>query len=34
MKYIDKTGEKSLEGKAILDDWIANNQSTGNFGNL
>ena len=27
MKYIDKTGEKSLEGKAILDDWIANNQS-------
>ena len=27
MKHIDKTGEKSLEGKAILDNWIANNQS-------
>ena len=27
MKYIDKTGEKSLEGKAVLDNWIANNQS-------
>jgi uncharacterized protein (TIGR02646 family) len=27
MKYIDKTGQNSLEGKAILDNWITNNQS-------
>jgi uncharacterized protein (TIGR02646 family) len=27
MKYIDKTGQKSLEGKAILDTWLANHQS-------
>lgn len=27
MKHIDKTGQQSLQGKAILDNWIINNQS-------
>jgi uncharacterized protein (TIGR02646 family) len=28
MKYIDKSGTKSLEGKAILDRWVAANTTT------
>jgi uncharacterized protein (TIGR02646 family) len=27
MRHIDKTGEKSLEGKAIIDNWVVRNQT-------